>query len=267
LPEDDLCLRAARALQQASATGLGADINIDKQIPWGAGLGGGSSDAATTLLALNRLWNLNWPRQRLAELALKLGADLPFFIGGRNAWVEGIGEQLTPIDEALDFGRTRWAVLKPALAIPTKDVFSSPLLSQLLLANAGNAAIVADFLAAVKINDDCGRSDLGLDFGRNDLQDAALNYAKYNSASIDAKRSSNDAGLGSKDDLSLALNLLRDRYGSSRMSGSGSAVFAYAGANKGACLPMFTPEELPEGWCGRLCAGLSSHPLFEWANS
>ena len=93
LPDDDLCLRAARLLQAESGTRLGADISIDKHVPWGAGMGGGSSDAASTLLALNRLWGLNWPRARLAELGLALGADVPFFLGGRNAFVEGIGER------------------------------------------------------------------------------------------------------------------------------------------------------------------------------
>ena len=82
LPADDLCLRAARALQAASGTALGADISIDKRVPWGAGLGGGSSDAASTLLALNRLWGLHWPLERLLPLGLALGADVPFFLGG-----------------------------------------------------------------------------------------------------------------------------------------------------------------------------------------
>ena len=97
LPSDDLCLRAARALKAASGTTCGADISIVKEVPWGAGLGGGSSDAATTLLALNRLWGLNWSRAQLHALSLTLGADVPFFIGGNNAWVEGIGERLTPL--------------------------------------------------------------------------------------------------------------------------------------------------------------------------
>jgi 4-diphosphocytidyl-2-C-methyl-D-erythritol kinase len=88
---DDLCLRAARALQRASGTTQGADISIDKQVPWGRGLGGGSSDAASTLLALNRLWGLDWPLSRLQPIGLAIGADVPFFLGGRNAWVEGIG--------------------------------------------------------------------------------------------------------------------------------------------------------------------------------
>ncbi|MCB2020272.1 MAG: 4-(cytidine 5'-diphospho)-2-C-methyl-D-erythritol kinase, partial [Burkholderiaceae bacterium] len=95
LPADDLCLRAAFALQRESGTTLGADISIDKRLPSGAGMGGGSSDAATTLLALNRLWSLGWPRSRLMALGLTLGADVPFFLGGTNAFVEGIGERLT----------------------------------------------------------------------------------------------------------------------------------------------------------------------------
>src|SRR6478736_1748126 len=109
LPADDLSLRAARALQAASGTALGADITVDKQVPWGAGLGGGSSDAASTLLALNRLWGLDWPHARLIELATRLGADVPFFVGGRNAWVEGIGERLAPLELAPAW----YAVLKP----------------------------------------------------------------------------------------------------------------------------------------------------------
>lgn len=84
LPPDDLCLRAARSLQTASGTSLGADISINKQVPWGAGLGGGSSDAATTLIALNRLWGLNWPRSTLLEIGLTLGADVPFSSGAHR---------------------------------------------------------------------------------------------------------------------------------------------------------------------------------------
>jgi 4-diphosphocytidyl-2-C-methyl-D-erythritol kinase len=93
--EDDLVVRAARALQRAAHCPLGADIGVHKRIPMGAGLGGGSSDAATTLLALDRLWDLGWPRERLAELGLTLGADVPVFMLGRCAWAEGVGERLT----------------------------------------------------------------------------------------------------------------------------------------------------------------------------
>lgn len=138
LPAEDLALRAARRLQQASGCSLGVDIHLDKRLPWGAGLGGGSSDAATVLLGLNRLWGLGWSRQRLADLALGLGADVPFFIAGRPAWVEGIGERLTPIE--LPPGR--WIVVKPPASVATAAIFSSPLLDR-----DAPSATVTDFLA------------------------------------------------------------------------------------------------------------------------
>ena len=97
LPADDLVLRAARALQAFATPGQGAHIAIAKQVPAQAGMGGGSSDAATCLLALNRLWGLNLPLAKLEQIGLTLGADVPFFLRGRNAWVEGIGEKITPI--------------------------------------------------------------------------------------------------------------------------------------------------------------------------
>src|SRR3954471_13488092 len=122
LPAGDLSLRAARALQGATGCTLGADISVLKTVPWCAGTGGGSSDAATVLLALNRLWNLNLPRARLLELAAPLGADVPFFVGGSNAFVEGIGEKLTPINWA----PRRYAVVKPAESLGTAGIFSHP---------------------------------------------------------------------------------------------------------------------------------------------
>src|SRR5436309_330676 len=91
LPADDLCLRAARALQAASGSALGADISIAKCVPWGAGMGGGSSDASSTLLALNRLRELHWPRQRLLALRVTPGADVPFFLGGHHPFAEVLG--------------------------------------------------------------------------------------------------------------------------------------------------------------------------------
>ena len=110
LPADDLVLRAARALQAASGTAHGAHISIEKRLPEQAGMGGGSSDAASCLLALNRLWGTGFSLPQLAKIGLQLGADVPFFLSGRNAWVEGIGEQLTPV--ALP--PARFAVVKPA---------------------------------------------------------------------------------------------------------------------------------------------------------
>ena len=120
--EDDLSVRAARLLQRASGTGFGAEITLEKRLPAGGGLGGGSSDAATTLLALNRLWRLDLPRTRLLELALQLGADVPVFVFGDNAFAEGIGERLTPI--ALP--PAWYVVLTPPVAVSTARVFSHP---------------------------------------------------------------------------------------------------------------------------------------------
>src|SRR5277367_898994 len=96
-PSADLCLRAAHALKEAAACPLGADIGLAKRIPVGGGLGGGSSDAATCLVALYHLWGLDWPPEKLAALGLKLGADVPVFVHGRAAWAEGVGERLTPL--------------------------------------------------------------------------------------------------------------------------------------------------------------------------
>ncbi|MEO7152237.1 MAG: 4-(cytidine 5'-diphospho)-2-C-methyl-D-erythritol kinase [Burkholderiaceae bacterium] len=146
LPADDLCLRAARALQRASGTQLGADISIDKRVPWGAGLGGGSSDAASTLLALNRLWGLGWSLERLCALGLEIGADLPFFLRGQNAWVEGVGERITPLPHT---PRT-FAVVKPAPGLETRAVFQ---------ATAGRVRSVAGIIAGF-IEPGPGRNDL-----------------------------------------------------------------------------------------------------------
>jgi 4-diphosphocytidyl-2-C-methyl-D-erythritol kinase len=237
LPADDLCLRAARALQQASGCTLGADIHIDKQVPWGAGLGGGSSDAASTLLALNRLWDLHWPRQRLLDLALMLGADVPFFVNGRSAFVEGIGEQLTPIEVPPQW----FAVVKPPTPIATAAIFSSPLLKR-----DSQPAIVVDFLADTQqqqwLSGKVPQDSAG--FGRNDLQGPAEDHCP---------------------EVAQAARWLEARYGNSRMSGSGSAVFARAGAG---VQPAATwgEDDLPPRWVGRLCRSLDHHPLVGWSD-
>ncbi len=128
--ESDLVVRAARLLQAAaSARGLpvaGADIAIDKRLPMGGGIGGGSTDAATTLMALNHLWQLGLTRAELMQLGLQLGADVPFFLSGRNAFVEGIGERLTPADTP-----PRWVVLvHPVVSLPTPRIFRDPELTR-----------------------------------------------------------------------------------------------------------------------------------------
>ena len=121
-PDTDLCVRAARLLQQVSGTPLGADIHLEKRLPLGGGLGGGSSDAATTLLALNRLWKTALPRKQLIDLSVKLGADVAVFVFGQNALAEGIGEELQPLDLAPAW----YVVLCPPVMVPTAAVFSHP---------------------------------------------------------------------------------------------------------------------------------------------
>ncbi len=127
VPEDvDLCVRAARLLKESAGVTRGVTIRLEKRLPLGGGLGGGSSDAATTLIALNRLWGVGWPRERLGELGLKLGADVPFFVFGRTAFVEGIGETL----QALAMPPAWYLVIEPGVSVPTREAFAAPELTR-----------------------------------------------------------------------------------------------------------------------------------------
>ena len=152
LPVDDLVVRAARIFKSSSGSPLGAHIGIEKCIPTQAGMGGGSSDAASTLLALNRLWKINYPLEKLTQIGLQLGADVPFFLRGHNAWVEGIGDKISPI--ALPPGR--FLVLKPAQGLDTKLVFSDSSLKR-----DSETATISSFTKDV------------FGFGHNDLQSVA----------------------------------------------------------------------------------------------
>ncbi|HET7809907.1 MAG TPA: 4-(cytidine 5'-diphospho)-2-C-methyl-D-erythritol kinase [Steroidobacteraceae bacterium] len=128
VPEDqDLVIRAARALKAATGTPLGADISVRKAIPMGGGLGGGSSDAATTLLALNKEWGTGLDFGQIAAIGAKLGADVPVFIAGRPAWAEGIGDQLTPVSLGTD---SWYLVIFPGIPVPTAAVFQAPELTR-----------------------------------------------------------------------------------------------------------------------------------------
>ena len=188
LPPDDLTLRAARALQQATGCTLGAHIRVHKRIPAQAGMGGGSSDAATALLALNRLWQLNLPRPALERIGLTLGADVPFFLRGHNAWVEGIGETIQPLESGQQPPPAQFVVVKPQAGLETKAIFSSPALKR----DSSHATILG-FAAA------------HYDFGRNDLQPVAESLCT---------------------DVKKAINWLNSKGMHARMTGSGSAVFA-----------------------------------------
>jgi 4-diphosphocytidyl-2-C-methyl-D-erythritol kinase len=216
LPADDLVLRAARALRQASGTGLGAHVVLAKSIPTGAGLGGGSSDAATTLLALNRLWGLDWPLARLLPLGLALGADVPFFLCGRAAHVSGIGERLAPVT----IEPAWYAVVRPAGGLATADVFRT-------------AARIEGFSSA--------DSSVSASDSRegNDLEAAACTLSA-------------EVGEG--------LALWREAFGTARMTGSGSAIFAPVDG------PDVSLPALPTGWRARVCRSSAVHPLAGWAD-
>lgn len=239
LPADDLCLQAARSLQSASGCRLGVDLSIDKRVPSQAGLGGGSSDAATTLLALNRLWGLRWPRERLLGLAARLGADVPFFVGGDNAWVEGRGEALTSIELPAQW----FAVVKPDAGLATAAVFNHPDLMR-----DTPAAILSGFLADAAqpgsgVETGEGGS-VGDGFGRNDLQLPAEACCP---------------------EVTAAAGWLAQHFGNSRMTGSGSAVFARNGTEDRPRV-AWPAAALPPGWVGRMCRSLARHPLRDWAS-
>jgi 4-diphosphocytidyl-2-C-methyl-D-erythritol kinase len=245
LPADDLCLRAARLLQAEATTSFGADISIAKHVPWGAGMGGGSSDAASTLLALNRLWDLHWPLSKLLPLGLKLGADVPFFLGGHNAWVEGIGEKLTP----LDLPQRHFAVMKPAGGLETRVVFGDAT----LVRNTA-AATIEGFTAHSKEAELQGKRLV--EFGRNDLQPVAEKHCA---------------------EVTQASELLQTVFGNSRMTGSGSSVFAECGSQRGdeRSGKSFDLESsafsaaiasLPDTWVTRMCSNLPQHPLANWSS-
>jgi 4-diphosphocytidyl-2-C-methyl-D-erythritol kinase len=189
LPAEDLVMRAARALQRASGTTLGVHIGLEKRIPSQAGMGGGSSDAASCLLALQRLWGVRLPSDQLQAVALSLGADVPFFLCGSHAWVEGIGEKITP----MALPPARFVVVKPAAGVPTEAIFRAPGLKR-----DTETATIQGFAA---------NADGPIyGFGHNDLQPVAQALCPQ---------------------VGQSLDWLSRQHLKGRMTGSGSAVFAH----------------------------------------
>ena len=152
LPAQDLCVLAAQALQAATGCQLGAHIRLKKNLPAEAGMGGGSSDAATCLMALNQLWGLHLSAPELAAIGLQLGADVPFFLLGQNAWVEGVGEALQPIT----LPQADFVVIKPPAGVSTPAIFQHPALKR-----DEKQAIISDF------------AEMPYEFGHNALQAVA----------------------------------------------------------------------------------------------
>jgi len=230
--EDDLAVRAAHALNTFAGTRHGATIRVSKRIPSGSGMGGGSSDAASTLIALNRLWGLNLPRDKLSAIGLELGADVPFFLHGRNAYAEGIGERLTTIDVP-----PSWlAIVWPGLHVSTRDVFN----------------------------------DLGLTRNSKATKIAALSAAAGESAGELAAGPFVLSSLGVNDLESLvrrrhpvvdhALRQL-ERFGAARMTGSGSAVFVATASKEQAEMAV---SDLPSQWRSWVTESVNEHPLAAW---
>ena len=223
-PEKDLVVRAAQLLKSHTNYPYGVEIHLEKNIPIGAGLGGGSSDAATVLIALNQLWNLHLPKTELSELGLQLGADVPFFLFGHNAFVQGIGEQL----ECIDLPNQEFLIIFPGQSVSTQTVFQSDQLTR----NHAPITIV-DFLA--------NTGDVGQ--FTNDLQPVACELCP---------------------EVNRALNWLAQTLpdATRRMSGSGSSVFAVLPESIKRYDLEQKMLNLPSGWVGRLVRGLKQNPAY-----
>ena len=232
--QSDLIVRAARLLQAAAGGDaqrrLGAEIAIDKVLPMGGGLGGGSSDAATTLIALNHLWQTGLSRTDLMALGAQLGADVPFFIFGQNAFAEGVGEQLQPLATPDCW----YLVIEPGVSVPTAVIFSSPQLTR-----DTKPCKITDFSKAYK----CGEksSEIGLKGDhstafRNDLEAVAM---KHFPAVADAVK-------------------WLQQFGEARMTGSGACVFCCFEHELQAGEVL---KQVPTQWKAWIAKAIRQHPL------
>jgi len=226
-PEQDLVVRAAKLLKEFCQFDAGVEIELQKEIPMGAGLGGGSSDAATTLIGLNALWNLQLDKATLAKLGLQLGADVPFFIHGQNAFVEGIGEKI----QGLELENRDFLVIFPKQGITTASIFQDPELTR------DHAQITIDgFLASPW-------SDLS-----NDCQAVAVRICPEVKQALDW--------------ISQAVS-----GSEPRMSGSGSSVFDVLGPKTNTAKLENLLQNLPKGWVGRIVRGLNKNPAYNLISS
>lgn len=228
--DSDLCVRAARLLQQTTGTPLGADIALEKRLPMGGGLGGGSSDAATTLLALNDLWKTAVSRQQLIDLSVKLGADVPVFVFGQNALAEGIGEQLL----ALTLPPAWYVVLCPPVVVPTATVFAHPELKR------DSQKVIIQGFSGHGFKDSAGP----VHGFRNDLQPLVVRLypevGRHLAWLSEAARA--------------------DSAGPALMTGSGACVFAPFDSEQAARAVL---ARLPGDMRGFVAQGLDRHPLLD----
>lgn len=230
--EQDLCVRAARLLQNETGCGLGVDITVEKHIPMGGGLGGGSSDAATTLIALNRLWSLGLSRTRLMQMGLRLGADVPVFVFGENAFAEGVGEKL----QAVPLHEAWYVVLFPPVHVPTAQIFAHPELTRDTVSITMRALLERQIGLGHGKRDDLHRNSQPL---HNDLQ--ALVCKLY-------------------PEVERYIDWLA-KFGNAMMTGSGACVFAeFSGKNQAEAVI----QQLPHGMRGVATQGLARHPMYDW---
>ena len=269
-PEQDLVVRAAQALQQATGVKLGAQIRYRKNIPSGAGLGGGSSDAATTLIALNRLWSTGLDRAALTQLARPLGADVPVFVHGESAFAEGIGDIFTPIE----LPERSYVVLRPAGAVPTAHIFSAPdltrdtepvIISVFADWQTGQAQKKAQLLRPSQegmLERFKGRAF----FGRNDLEPVVLaNYPPVKQMAEALRNAGYNARMtGSGSCFFIEFDTLKQ---ASRAQQEISSKMLVGGSETQVCVENAlaahgSPTAVVEGiWA---CPGLSEHPLRHW---
>lgn len=252
--ESDLVVRAARLLQQHTQCRLGAHLSVTKRIPMGAGLGGGSSDAATTLLALNQLWRTGLGREQLVSLGLKLGADVPFFLNGQSAFVQGIGDIMQPVD----LPPASYLIFKPRIEVPTAKIFASSDLTR----NTERVKI-SDFSGrAFFVSGDVkqhGASHGFAEFGKNDLERVVVQLYP---------------------EVSAAIQWLVSQGLAVRMSGSGSCLFAEFESPEAAELARKSlvskistdSSEVDSGAESAIelisaCDGLFEHPLRHWVTN
>jgi len=228
----DLTIRAAIALQKATVCQQGADIHVVKHIPIGGGLGGGSSDAATVLLALNHLWNLHLPREQLMKIGLTLGADVPVFIFGQTAWAEGIGELLSPVDPPQQITNNKqepyYVVLTPNIQVSTMQIFANPRLTR--------------DTKPLKITD---------------FSSTAFNH-------LNNKRFKNDLEESVCELFPAIASTLKwlNQFGEAKMSGSGASVFVKVNSKQIAD-ELFANK--PANTTGFIAKGLSKHPHYALA--
>ncbi len=224
-PETDLTVRAAEALRRAAGVRDGVTIQLDKRLPMGGGLGGGSSDAATVLLALNSLWRLGGSRAELLSLALPLGADVPVFVFGESAFAEGVGEALSPVALPAAW----YLMIHPGVSVPTAGIFSSPDLRR----DTPEIAQV-DWATALVGG-----------VGTNDLEPVAVSLYPEVGAALDWLRAQPETN------------------GRVRMTGSGACVFAVFDDEETALAVSGRLSGAGRGWTAWVCPGLDCHPLSD----